>query len=163
MYRAEGVVRKSIHDFKYEGRFYWVKVLTQWLEEGFNAWAGSEPWDALVPVPLHVLRLRERGFNQARELARTLGQRVSLPCWDVLVRNKETTSQTYLERHQRLRNMRKAFHLKQPDWWGRFDVEGKNLLIIDDVFTTGATTDACARVLRKHGAARVAALTIARG
>ncbi len=102
-------------------------------------------------------RRRERGFNQARELADGLGARRKLGVLDCLYRYRETPSQTGLERNARWDNMRNAFRLKP-----RFDVKGRNLLLIDDVFTTGATTNACARVLAQAGADRLAVLTVAR-
>jgi ComF family protein len=162
-YRAEGAVRTAIHAFKYNGDYFWLDQLTDWLEEGYRDWAAMESWDALVPVPLYWTREWRRGFNQARELAQELSRRVKVPCQDVLTRSRATGKQARLERAGRLRNMRRAFRLKKS-WWGRrFDVEGKSLLIIDDVFTTGATAEACARVLQQYGAKRVAVLTVARG
>jgi ComF family protein len=152
-----------VHAFKYRGDFFWIGQLTDWLEEGFQRWAATESWDALVPVPLHPLRQRERGFNQAAELAAELKKRIGLPSWDILERQRLTSSQARLERVGRLKNLRRAFRIKSPYWRRGFDVQGKSLLLIDDVFTTGATTEACARVLVRQGAVRVAALTIARG
>jgi ComF family protein len=157
-YRAEGIVRESIHRMKYQGDYSLLEPLTDWLEEGYEEWARLIVWDALVPVPLHPRRFRERGFNQAAELARRLGERQGLQVWDCLKRTEQTDTQAKLSRAARLRNLRRAFELKKP-----FDVRGKALLIIDDVFTTGATTDRCARVLREGGAAYVACLTVARG
>lgn len=159
-YRADGAVREVIHQFKYEEKFHHLPLLGKWMEEGFERfYSGTEDrWDALVPVPLYPLRRRERGFNQAEELAQWLGKRKDLPVWKALERVKMTQIQAKLRRSERLKNQRGAFGPKRG-----FDVGGRRLLIIDDVFTTGATVDACARVLRREGAACVAALTVARG
>ena len=159
-YRADGEVRELIHQFKYEEKFHHLPQLGKWIEEGFGRFFidGGEKWDALVPVPLYPLRRRERGFNQAEELAEWLGKRRGLPVWKALERVKMTQIQAKLRRSERLKNQRGAFDLKRG-----FDVSGRRLLIIDDVFTTGATVDACARVLCSQGAACVAALTVARG
>jgi ComF family protein len=157
-YRAEGIVRETIHRMKYQGDYSLLEPLAGWLDEGYHEHARLIVWDALVPVPLHALRYRERGFNQSFELARRLGERQNLPVWDCLRRTHFTPTQAQLSRAGRLRNLRHAFDLKKP-----FDVAGRALLIIDDVFTTGATADQCARVLRKHGAQYLACLTVARG
>lgn len=157
-YRAEGVVRERIHAFKYHRCFHHLRVLVSWLEEGYARFYAGSPWDGLVPVPLHPSRRAERGFNQAEELARPLARSTGLPLLRVLRRVKRTGTQTRLRRSERLRNQAGAFAAKPG-----FDASGMRLLIIDDVFTTGATVNACARVLARAGAARLCALTVARG
>jgi ComF family protein len=156
-YRTSGQVREAISGFKYRDEFFRRGQLVEWLTEVHDRCAAGEEWDALVPVPLYHRRRRERGFNQARELADGLAHRRGLKVLDCLRRTRETPSQTSLERNARWQNMNDAFDLKQG-----FDVSGRRLLIIDDVFTTGATTNACARVLAEAGAGRLAALTVAR-
>lgn len=157
-YRADGFVRDRIHDFKYHRQFHLLPLLAGWLEEGFEAHFAGRPWDALVPVPLHPARRAERGFNQAEELARRLARRRGLRVWQPLARLRRTETQANLRRSERLRNQNGAFGAKSG-----FDASGMRLLIIDDVFTTGATVNACARVLAKGGAACICALTVARG
>lgn len=156
-YRTEGQVREAVIGYKYNDQYYQEGQLVDWLVETFKRHAGGERWDGLVPVPLYRLRQRERGFNQAREIARGLSSRCQIPVSNCLYRYRETVSQAKLNRNARWENMAGAFRMKR-----RFDVRGQNLLIIDDVFTTGATVNACAQVLEKAGAARVAVLTIAR-
>ena len=135
--------------------------------------------DAVVPVPLHPARARERGFNQAADLARLLGR----PVLPALCRVRRTPPQVRLPAGQRRRNVRGAFALapaslrlilRRPDRrlraltrGGRVAVmrtlvEGRRLLLVDDVCTTGATLEACARVLKDAGAASVSAATVAR-
>ena len=168
-WRAEGYVREAIHDFKYRGRFHLLGPLTDLLEDGFRQFAAGEAWDALVFVPLHPLRQRERGFNQAEELCRELGRRQRLPVLPLLRRVRPTEKQAWLTRGARLRNLTGAFACREPSFLGRclgkntrFDANGLRLLLIDDVFTTGATAEACARLLVSEGASRIAALTVAR-
>lgn len=156
-YRTEGQVHEAIIGFKYRDEYYQYSRLVGWLTETFDRYAGGEEWHALVPVPLYHRRRRERGFNQAHEIARGLGSRRKMAVWDCLYRYRETPSQTGLERLARWENMEGAFH-KKPG----FDVRGRHLLLIDDVFTTGATTNACAQALAQAGADRLAVLTIAR-
>jgi ComF family protein len=150
-------VLDAIVGFKYRDEYYRYGQLVAWLTKTFDRHALEGEWNGLVPVPLYHRRRRERGFNQAYEMAHGLGAERKLPVWDCLYRYRETPSQTGLERTARWENMIGAFRLKPG-----FDVRGRNLLLIDDVFTTGATTNACAQVLAKAGASRLAVLTIAR-
>jgi ComF family protein len=113
--------------------------------------------DGVVPVPLHWRREHQRGFNQARELARHLG----VPVVDCLARRVHTRAQIELAADERRTNVRDVFRLRRR--WGKdLDVEGMKVILIDDVSTTGATLEACARVLKKCGALEVFALTAAR-
>ena len=154
----EGTLREVIHAMKYRPVFGLVRPLAELLSGQFAVhWSGRAP-DALVPVPLHRLRLRRREFDQALALANGLGQAVGIPVWsDTLIRHTPTRSQIGLSATERRRNIRGAFRV-QPD----HSREGRSLLLIDDVYTTGATAQECARVLRRAGAARVDVYTVAR-
>jgi ComF family protein len=116
----------------------------------------------MIPVPLFAAKLRQRGFNQAELIARAAlkllasGERYTLQK-DVLERSRDTQSQTGLSPHQRRQNLRGAFRVKDRD-----KISGREVLLVDDVFTTGATASECARVLRRAGAARVWVATVAR-
>jgi ComF family protein len=156
-YREQGSVREAILGFKYRRQFHLRPWLGRWLEDGFREHYSGERWEALVPVPLHPDRRRKRGFNQSAEIARWLGKRVEIPMVEALRRVKATLPQARLSRAERLRNLRGSLALAEG-----FDPRGRRLLICDDVFTTGATADACARILRRAGAEEVAALTVAR-
>ncbi len=145
--------------FKYGHEYYLRRPLADWLAEAFrdDARLTAQPVDALVPVPLHPRRERERTFNQAAVLARLLARRVALPVWPALRRVRYTEKQAALARSQRLENLRGAFAPAR-----RWSVIGAHLLLVDDVFTTGATVNECARVLRRAGAASVRVLTVTR-
>ncbi|MCX6971939.1 MAG: ComF family protein [Verrucomicrobia bacterium] len=157
--RSSGVVREMVHRLKYGKEIWLGRVLAGWMNEGLDD-PRLKNWtpDALVPVPLHPRRLREREFNQAdilcHELSRICGIRVFSP----LSRHRYTTTQTQLDRKGRRQNLRDAFILGKNG-----DVTNLNLLLVDDVLTTGSTLDACAAVLLEGGAASVRALTAARG
>jgi ComF family protein len=115
----------------------------------------------VIPVPLHKSKERQRGFNQAELIARALLKHLPSAGWQlntmVLRRCRETISQTGLTRLQRSLNVRGAFELRLPD-----EITGRDILLVDDVFTTGTTVSECARVLRRGGAARVWVATVAR-
>ena len=158
--RHTGVVRDLVQRFKYRGEHFLRRPLSAWLAEAWETDARLQdgpPVAALVPVPLHPQRRRERGFNQAESLCRLLGRHAGLPVWNALRRVRFTETQTHLARHERLENLRGAFATAR-----RRPVSGAHLLLVDDVFTTGATVDECARVLRRAGAASVRVLTVAR-
>jgi ComF family protein len=114
--------------------------------------------DLLVPVPLHSKRLREREFNQADILARHLSESSGIPVCEPLVRRRYTTTQTALDRKARRQNLRNAFAMRKS-----MNVTDRNVLLVDDVLTTGSTLDACAAILLENGAGSVRALTVARG
>lgn len=114
--------------------------------------------DIILPVPLHPKRLRWRGFNQALVLARVIGRRWQIPVDPfILVRSRETPPQTQLSEKERRKNVRGAFSLNS-----RKTVKGRIILLVDDVYTSGATVNECSRVLRRAGAKEVYVLTLAR-
>jgi ComF family protein len=111
-----------------------------------------------VPVPLHATRLRERGYNQVELIARPLAKHLHLPLRSyLLVRTKPRPSKLKLTRQERWRSVRGAYVIREGT-----RVDKLRVLLVDDVFTTGATLDACARALRQAGASNVAAVTVAR-
>lgn len=157
--RSHRTVRDVLHRLKYNREMWLARVLAEIQREGFEdpRLAGME-FDALVPVPLHPRRLRERQFNQAALLAEHLARSSQIPVCEFLRRTRFTGSQTRLNRKARRQNLRDAFSLRQDA-----DVTNLNLLLVDDVLTTGSTLDACAAILIESGARSVRALTVARG
>lgn len=161
----EGPLRAIIHALKYDGRRSVARPLATRLARcGASVLDGA---DAVVPVPLHPHRERERGFNQAAELARALG----LPVLNALRRVVATPPQVDLPAAARHDNVRNAFAIDRRRQWREclfaapsrsLPIEGAVLVLVDDVTTTGATLQACARVLRQGGARDVRALTAAR-
>jgi ComF family protein len=147
----EGRLRDAIHALKYDGRRSLARPLGELMRECGGGVLDSA--DLVVPVPLHFRRHYARGFNQAEDLARALG----LPVTRALRRRRHTPSQTDLPADARHLNVRNAFRLRS-----RAGVAGRCIVLVDDVSTTGATLEACARVLLTHGAREVRALTAAR-
>jgi ComF family protein len=147
-----------MHQFKYGGQRHLRFPVANWLRETLQdpRLRGRE-FDAIVPVPLHPARQRERGFNQAAILAELLGASVDAPVRMVLERTRYTTTQTAYDRAERIENLHGAFRLRKNQ-----DVRDFRVLLIDDVLTTGSTLSECARVLRLAGAVSIHAATAAR-
>jgi len=153
----EGSLREIVHAFKYEGRRGLAAPLAEMMRAAGASLLGDA--DCIVPVPLHVWRRVRRGFNQSDDLAR----RLDLPVMHLLMRVRATAPQTGLTAAGRRRNVRDAFRLSPFLPRGvRRRLEGRIVVLVDDVRTTGATLDACASVLKGAGAKEVRALTAAR-
>lgn len=142
--------------FKHGDQLHGLPMFAQWL-----ARTGESFWqdvDGIVPIPLHRWRLLKRRYNQSALLAIALGRLVHKKvCVDALVRTRPTPPQGHFSKKQRLLNVRGAFALRRS-----MDVRGLNLVLVDDVLTSGATVNECARILLAAGAARVDVLTLAR-
>jgi len=154
-YRYEGVLEQAIRLFKYRSK----DALATPLADLMLAWADRlPPMDLVMPVPLHPARLRTREFNQSLRLADRIAQRLGLPhSFEHLERIRATRPQTELDRKDRARNVRRAFAVQ-----GAERLKGCRILLVDDVFTTGATVNDCARALKRAGADSVTILTLAR-
>ncbi|MEQ9488768.1 MAG: ComF family protein [Alphaproteobacteria bacterium] len=150
--------RSLLTDFKYGDRTDFAPVFCRWLSR-----AGAElieQADIVAPVPMHRMRLWQRRYNQAALLVHGItGNSRAIAANDLIERIRKTKPQGHLSVIARARNVRGAFSVR-PKWVKR--VVGQTILIVDDVFTTGATVEECARVLKKAGAARVDVLTVAR-
>lgn len=153
----EGVVRDRIHQFKFGGRLHWVPALVALLDRTFHSECPGRV-DMIIPVPLHVRRLKERGYNQSALLAGRLARRLGFPArFDVLERIRWTDPQTRLNREDRQKNVKGSFRVNTPN-----AVKGKRILLVDDVFTTGTTLMECSKALKNGGAGEVHALTVTR-
>lgn len=167
----EGSLMEAVHRFKYQEKTQFEKPLSALLLFCLMIYAhefaeSGQAIDLVTPVPLHAKRFRERGFNQAFLLIRNWEEMARLNHFalpflsvdrQILVRNRYTSSQTGLKKAERKKNIHGAFGLS-----GKRAVRGKHILLVDDVYTTGATVNECARVLLKAGARRVDVLTLAR-
>lgn len=157
--RYEGAVGEALRDLKYKGALWMVRDLAGLLYAGVQAEYPGVHFSAVTAVPLHPARRRARGFNQSALLGAALARRLRLPFREGLLRRvRPTVTQTGLTAPQRTANVLDAFRS------GLFTrVAGEQILLVDDVMTTGATVNACARALQKGGAAAVHVVTVARG
>ena len=144
-----------IQDFKYNNKKYLAKTLASFMSEKFKT--EKLYVDIIVPVPLCEKRLKLRGFNQSALLANEISYTLNVPAYEnAVVRVKETLQQTKLNIMERQSNLKDAFVVKKKKM-----VKGKSVLLIDDVYTTGATSTECARMLKLAGASAVYVLTVA--
>lgn len=166
--RAEGAIRELVHQFKYERRLQLrgplATLMLRTFAEPRLADENLADW-LLVPVPLHRSREQDREFNQSWELCVRLSGLTGIRAVNALARVRETETQASLDRDERLKNLRGAFALRKTwRWEEKLVLEDRRILLVDDVFTTGATTSECARVLRTEGRAeKVVVITVARG
>ena len=167
-FKSEGVVRNFVSCYLFEKKGK-MQEIVQLLKYGgirsFGVRLGEEigariqenseflASDYLIPVPLHTLKRRERGYNQSEYLCRGISERTGIPVHTSLIlRIRNTESQTHLNIEQRQENVGGAFAINPKQ---RMSVQGKSFIIVDDVITTGSTINACARVLRMAGAREV--------
>jgi competence protein ComFC len=156
---ARGLVLDVIHRYKYQRALWFEPFLADLLIRGAKPDLAAAKADLIIPIPLHSLKRKEREFNQADRLAKALGAATDLPVnKNIVKRVLPTQTQTLLTRKQRARNMRNAFAVTKSE-----PVKGRRVVLVDDVLTTGATTSACARALRKAGAREIIVWTVARG
>ena len=160
------ITTEVIHSFKYRGKIQLADPFGELLLTAFMFFWDIGSVDIVLPVPLHSGRLRQRGFNQAYLMIRNWPRLAArhgndLPSIrierDLLIRTRPTAPQTALGRDQRAENIKDAFELTDQE-----AIYGKNILLIDDVYTTGATVNECGRLLLKRGARKVDVLTLAR-
>jgi ComF family protein len=156
---AHSVVREVVHRYKYQRAMWFEPFLADLLIREAKPALCGQKWDFVVPVPLHSLKQREREFNQAERLATHLSIATQIPLNKNLLRRiTPTATQTKLTRQQRMANMRGAFAV-----YPGTHLNGERMILVDDIFTTGATTSACAQALKTAGAGDVCVWTVARG
>ena len=162
-FRYDGVIRKAIKAVKYRYIFDLAKEFISLIPSSpLNELTKLQNFEAslIVPIPLHPTRLRNRGFNQAEVLGKLLAQRLHMPMrTDILKRIKKTTPQVEMkDRKKRLENMKDVFSVFNSS----FNIQHSHIILFDDVFTTGATMRAAAKILKQSGATFVWAITMAR-
>lgn len=154
--KYEGHIKKLIYDYKYHDSLHYKKLFGELLiEEIVNS--DMEKVDLILGVPLSLKRENSRGYNQARLISDYIGKRLGIKSGEgLLARTKHTSVQNVLGKAQRMKNLEGAFSVAKP-----CEIRGKNILLIDDIYTTGATLDECAKTLLENGATNVNIATVA--
>jgi ComF family protein len=156
-YPYTGLVRRAVHGFKYRNQTYYLEFFASRMAQQWQQLAPGVELDAVTYVPLHWRRYLQRGYNQSQLLAEGLARHLGRPCRRLLARAHGTRPQATLNQEARQRNLRGAFRVLRGD-----ELTGLRLLLVDDVFTTGATLAEAATALLKAGAAEVSVITAAR-
>ena len=156
------LIKTLIHQFKYEP---YIKDLSSSLAlliiTHFNLIQKEFPPESyiLIPVPLSRKKLKKRGYNQSEEIAKELSENLKIPLiTDCLIKEKETPPQMELPKEERLKNIKGAFSVLHQE-----KIKDKKILLVDDVYTTGATMEECAKILKKSGASEIWGVAVARG
>lgn len=157
LFQKESPIQSVLHSYKYQNRFlignFIGRILSAYAEEKIESWE----IDFIIPIPLHKVKKFERGFNQAQKIAATISNELNIPISKkTLNRNKFTKTQTKLKKHERIENLQSAFNVKNSKL-----IADKNILLIDDVITTGSTINECAKVLKEKRANKIFALSVA--
>ena len=154
----DGVIRNAIRIFKYKLKHNLAVPLTRLMVDRMQSFFEGSSYDLIIPVPLHSKRLRQRGFNQALSIARLLSRGYGIPLDRyTLTRRRVTEPQVGLSERNRVKNISGAFSILEKN-----KVVDKDILLVDDVYTSGNTVDECSKVLIKAGAHKVDVLTLAR-
>ena len=154
----DDTMRQSISRYKYQGSLEYVLVYGEEIVKQYGEWIRAHG-EILVPIPLHKRKRRSRGFNQAEILADVIGKKLQLPVMrDVLLRNKDTLPQKELSDTERLKNLQEAFAVNKK----QFSPVNK-VMLVDDIYTTGSTIEACAKVLYEAGVKEVYFISICIG
>ena len=157
-YLYDGPIMDAIQRIKYSGRSYIADSLGLLLGEYAKEWLGKTEKMILLPVPLHIKRMRSRGFNQSMILSKKINEILHANLdFKTLERTRNTKTQTGLKFKERLKNVKGAFEVLN-----NLKIKGKDIILVDDVATTGNTINECARVLKKAGCKRVYGLVLAR-
>lgn len=158
VFSYENIILNAIHRFKYKRNMSIGEIMSFLMADFSFPDIEFTDYSLIIPVPLHIKRLRERGFNQSLILANAMGEKRQIPVnFSLLKRRKFTTTQASSNRKERKQNIKGAFEVSDEN-----KIKGRNIILIDDVYTTGATVNECAKTLIKAGAKKISALTLAR-
>lgn len=157
LFKYDGQIRKLILDYKFEEKAYLYKTFSKMILDNKIICNFIMEYDMIIPVPIHKKRYYERGYNQSELIANEIAKRYKYIYKDVLIKNKNNITQSTLNKEERIQNVKNVYELKNQSI-----VKDKNILLIDDIYTTGNTVNECARVLKKGNAHEIGVLTIAK-
>ncbi len=152
------IVRDKMIDFKFNDKSYLYNMFCEILVKNKNACEFLKSYDIIIPVPIHKKRKKSRGYNQSELIARKISNDFNIPIYtDVLIKQKNNKMQSSLNKSDRIKNIQNVYKVKNED-----KIKEKNVLILDDIYTTGLTTKECKRTLENAGAKQVGIMIIAK-
>ena len=158
VFSYEGAIKDSIYEFKYKNQREYAKFFCDCILKGYGGDLRDALFDGIVPVPVHSHKKKIRGYNQAELIAKELGKELNIPVYGTyLVRNSDTSPQKELDDAERMKNLKNAFKINQNS------VKLDKVLLVDDIYTSGATMENCTRALMGGGVGDVCCVTVAIG
>lgn len=158
IFKYEGIIREKILQYKFNDKAYMRNTFAKIILKNKKLCGLLKKYDIIIPVPIHKSRKAQRGYNQTQLIASKIAEYMDIEfCNNVLVKNKNTIAQSKLNRKKRIENIKGAFDILNLE-----KVQGKNVLLFDDIYTTGSTANECSRILKTAGAKTVGILTIAK-
>lgn len=157
LYIYDGLIKKAIYSYKYYNKPYFYKLFGNMLLDYMKS-TNYTSFDFITSVPLHPSKMRKRGYNQSELLARHISKDLRIPYLDALKRTKKTLKQSEQKKEERRKNLKGAFAVKKADE----KAINSQVLLVDDIYTTGSTVEECSKVLLDYGVSKVYVITIAR-
>ena len=156
--KYEGLIRDKILQYKFEDKAYIYKTFAKIVLKNKKVCGLLKKYDIIIPVPIHKKRKLQRGYNQTQLIAKEISKNIDIKlCNNVLVKNKNTIAQSKLNKNKRKQNIKGAFKALNVQ-----NIQGKSVLLFDDIYTTGSTANECSKILKEAGAKTVGVLTIAK-
>ena len=159
LFSYDGLVKKSIYNYKYHNKPYFYKMFGNMLLE-YIVKNNYLDFDFITSVPLHASKIRDRGFNQSELLCIFLSKKLKVPYIETLKRVKKTSKQSEKSKEQRKISLKEAFTIKKSS--NINIIKAKNILLVDDVYTTGSTVNECSKIMLNFGVNKIYSITIAR-
>ena len=158
IFKYEVLIREKIIQYKFQDKSYIYNTFAKIILKNEKVCGLLKKYDIIIPVPIHRKRKLQRGYNQTQLIAKEIAKNIDIKlCDDVLVKSKNTIAQSKLNKNKRKQNIKNAFKVLNLE-----KIQGKNILLFDDIFTTGSTVNECSKILKKAGAKTVGVLTIAK-
>ena len=158
IFKYEGIIREKIIQYKFENKAYINNTFTKIILKNEKICGLLKKYDIIIPVPIHKKRKAQRGYNQTQLIASKISRCLNIKfCNNVLVKNKDIIAQSKLNKKERIQNIKGAFRILNSE-----EIKGKNILLLDDIYTTGSTANECSKILKKAGAKKLGVLTIAK-
>jgi len=158
IFQYEGIIRKEILEYKFKEKTYLYKTFVNFLLKNEKFFEFLKSYDTIIPVPISKKRQKERGYNQSLLIAKELSKQLEIKCINnCLIKTKNVIEQSKLKKEDRIRNIQGIYKLNNKE-----RLKNKNIIIIDDIYTTGSTVNECSKILRQAQPKEICVLTLAK-